>query len=78
MALRMNADAVSLVSSGRISEVHEPGMVIHCMVQECIAPDLAAVLGPAFGEVPGPGVRFALNPPVDAVSAAVGNAAELL
>ena len=45
------------------------------MVQECIAPDLAAVLGPAFGEVPGPGVRFALNPPVDAVSAAVGNAA---
>jgi len=51
-------------------------MVIHGVVQECVAPDLATVLAPAVGEVRGPGVRFALNPPVDAVSAAVRNTAE--
>ncbi|RDV08126.1 hypothetical protein DXK94_21150 [Arthrobacter sp. RT-1] len=47
-------------------------MVIHCMVQEGVAPDLAAFLGPALGQDPCPRVRFTPDPAVNAVSAAVG------
>jgi hypothetical protein len=36
--------------------VYEPGMTIHCMVQEGEALDMAAVPGPAFGEVVGTGL----------------------
>jgi len=58
--------------------VNEPGMVVQRVVQECVAADLPSVPGSAFSEIPGPGIRFTLHPPVDAVSATVGDPAELL
>lgn len=53
-------------------------MVVDCVEQEGVAPDLAAVRAPAFSDIPAPRVHLAPHPSMDPVSAPIGDPPELL
>lgn len=76
--MRMNAQAGFWGVVRKNVGTDEPGVVVDCLLQEFVAPDMAASVWAAFAQVAGPGVRFTLHRPVDPVPAAVGDPAEFL